>query len=306
MSAPAAWWQFARERFEPVSHLLMILLFFGGHVVFAAAEPTWAAAVAAAWGPGLGWLALGTLCFFFKLRLYDEIKDYELDRVINPGRPLVRGLLTHRDLFIGIALCIAVELATFGGQGGLATLPAIGFAVLYSLLMYKEFLISGWLRPRLTTYAVSHTVVCGFLSVAMLTALSRRPVWALGVDAWLFAGANWCLFNVFELGRKTFASSEERPNVASYSRIFGRLGAVALVLAMATAAVAAIAATAAGSARGFLAVQLALVVILGVAGAAFALTDRLRLAKTYRAMSSVYIVLFYLGLVGTFLAHALA
>jgi 4-hydroxybenzoate polyprenyltransferase len=39
---------------------------------------------------------------------------------------------------------------------------------------------------------------------------------------------NWAFFNLFEFARKTFAASEERPTVPSYSNIFTPRGAWAL------------------------------------------------------------------------------
>ena len=107
-----AWWQFIRERFDPVSHLLMIGLFFVAHLVLARSvylEPLNRGSLFA--------LFVGTLAFFFKLRLYDEIKDFQVDKKFNPTRPLARGLLNHRDLYWAIALCIVIELVAFGLQG---------------------------------------------------------------------------------------------------------------------------------------------------------------------------------------------
>ncbi|HLD99381.1 MAG TPA: manganese transporter permease [Bdellovibrionota bacterium] len=286
-----AWWQFIRERFDPVSHLLMIGLFFVAHLVLARSvylEPLNRGSLFA--------LFVGTLAFFFKLRLYDEIKDFQVDKKFNPTRPLARGLLNHRDLYWAIALCIVIELVAFGLQG-MAALISISFAIGYSLLMYREFFIGRYLRPLLTTYAISHTVVSVFLSVALFSALTGDAAWALRKQLAYFALNSWCLFNVFEFGRKTFASREERDQVQSYSKIFGRFGAVFLVLTMAT-----------GSAWLLFAMELpgrnclrALLGLLGgllaLSGLAYAILDRKPFGGVYRGISSLYIVLVYLGLV---------
>jgi 4-hydroxybenzoate polyprenyltransferase len=47
-------------------------------------------------------------------------------------------------------------------------------------------------------------------------------------NAFIFLLMNWAFFNLFEFARKTFAPSEERPQVPSYSNIFGTRGAWAL------------------------------------------------------------------------------
>ncbi|OFZ82352.1 MAG: hypothetical protein A2603_03740 [Bdellovibrionales bacterium RIFOXYD1_FULL_55_31] len=102
---------------------------------------------------------------------------------------------------------------------------------------------------------------------------------------------------MFEFGRKTFASREERDLVQSYSKIFGRFGAVLLVLTMA-----------ASSAWLLFAIELpgrnCLAALLGVlggllalSGLAYAFLDRKPFGSLYRVISSFYIVLVYLGLV---------
>jgi 4-hydroxybenzoate polyprenyltransferase len=203
-------------------------------------------------------------------------------------------LVKHADLHLGIALCILAELALFGSQG-LAGMMAIAVAIAYSLLMYKEFFIREKIRPHLTTYAVSHTVVSGMLSLALISVMSREFPWALDQSAYLFALNSWCLFNIFEFGRKTFTTVEERPGVESYSKIFGRHGAVALVLSMAGAsALCLVRIETVPVVKPFI---LASCGILLLAGTAYARLDRAPYGKIYRAFSSVYIVLIYSGLV---------
>lgn len=287
------WWTFTRERFDPLSHLLMILVFVEAHRVLvregtALDVQNWALAL----------LFAGTTLFFFKLRLYDEIKDYELDCVINPTRPLARGLVTHRDLYFGIVFCILAELALFAVIGAGAAV-AVAVPILYSLLMYKEFFIRERIRPHLTTYAVSHTVVSGLFSLALIAALTGKPVWDLGRLGYLFALNSWCLFNVFEFGRKTFATDEEREGVASYSNIFGRYGAVALVLLQSGVSALCLVALNLGNSAGGVLLWLlgAANLVLLLTGGAYAILNRSRYGKLYRAYSSVYIIVIYLGFV---------
>ncbi|MFL5814817.1 MAG: manganese transporter permease [Bdellovibrionia bacterium] len=284
--SPRKWLQFTKERFDPASHLVMILLFVIAHRLLFPGHTTPLAVLA---------VFLGTVAFFFKLRLYDEIKDYELDLVINPTRPLARGLMTHSDLYKGIAFCIVLELALFGLQGP-AALAAIAIAITYSLLMYKEFFIRDLIRPHLTTYAVSHTVVSALLSLALISAFIHRYPWQLSREAQLFALNSWCLFNIFEFGRKTFTSSEERDGVESYSKIFGRSGAVGLVVSMALAsAYCLIRVRYSATLQTFIIVACA--ALIGV-GAIYAFMNRPPYGKVYRAFSSIYIVIIYLGIVG--------
>ncbi len=303
------WWTFVGERFHPASHFAMIVLYCAAHWTFQSASYAPPAndllpPLGRAGEPLLGGVVLfvGVTAFFMKLRFYDEIKDFELDSRLNPTRPLVRGLVDHTDLYRGIAVCIAVELLTFG-LAGWGPLVAMALAVAWSLLMYKEFFVPALIRPRLTTYAVSHTVVCTFLSLAVLCALAHAPPWDLARPQYLFCLGSWCVFNVFEFGRKTFVTGEEREHVDSYSKVFGRFGAVALVLVMGgiflgLAVILHLRLSFLGLSGGVLALLLAV-------GLLYSALDRAPYGAIYRAMSSAYIVLVYLGFV-VFYADALA
>lgn len=173
---------------------------------------------------------LGVILFFVKLRFYDEIKDYELDKVINPTRPLPRGLLSTDNVKGAIEKVILIELLLFYGVN-LPAFVAMSFTIAYSLLMYKEFFIGRYIRHHLTTYATSHTVVTLFLSISIFSAFSDRYFWNLDTEYYFFALTSWLIFNIFELGRKIYQPCEEREGVESYSGVWGRPGAVMLVLA---------------------------------------------------------------------------
>ncbi len=288
-----AWCQFTKERFEPWSHLVMILVFVGAHILVL--NP-----VRSIFASSLNeiFLVIGVVAFYFKLRLYDEVKDYELDVVINKSRPLPRGLLTHKDMYRGMFACIVIELICFSIMGLNSFVTAL-IAVIYSLVMYKEFFIPEKIRPHLTTYALIHTVVTTLLSFAIFSFLSQQSLFNLLTEPTLvsFALANWLLFNIFEFGRKTFATSEERENVDTYSSLFGRVGAVMLVVSQAAVAHY-LALTLSGVNQGFLLWGfLILLLTLGFISMNYILKNTPKAAKFFRMYSSVYIILFYLLLI---------
>ena len=287
-SALRPWWQFTKERFEPRSHAVMIAFFVIIHAV--AAGQILGARIT---GPRFVLAIVLAVLFFFKLRLYDEIKDYETDLEFNPGRPLARGLLSLGHVRIAIKVVIASEILVLIALGPVALLSGV-LAIAYSLLMYREFFIGQWLRPRLTSYAVSHTIVCSFLSAALLAALSESSPVAWEWSAWAFILANWFLFNIFEFGRKTFATVEERDRVSSYSKIFGAAGAVVLVMVQAVIASALYA-----YAFPYLPSRLVLLLsaaILLISGSLYVAHDNPVWAARYRAVSSVYILLAFLSI----------
>ena len=290
------WLQFTKERFEPVSHFTMLSVSFWAHlIVFDVFRDPAVSGEEIPLASKL-FLMVATIIFYFKLRLYDEIKDYEVDLEFNPTRPLARGLLNHQDLYRGIAVCIALELIAFS-LCGIPALVAGAIAIVYSLIMYKEFFIPEIIRPHLTTYAMMHTVVTVFFSMALLSSFQGQFPWELPPEALYFSIANWGLFNIFEFGRKTFASSEEREGVESYSKVWTRVGAVVLVLGMACISTAFYSQINFKASVNFQYALIGFNVLMGAIGLAYLVTDGEPQAKIYRGMSSGYIVLVMVGLI---------
>jgi len=295
-SLAGRWWVFIRQRFEPVSHLAMIVALFLAH--YGAFAAGWVGKVHSVPLPLLFLAGLSTLAFFFKLRLYDELKDQEEDARVYPDRPLVIGILQPRQMKAGIAVCFAVELTAMGviGAGALA---GMAIAIAYSMLMYREFFLRGFLRARLTTYAVMHTVVTVLLTLTLFAAFTGQDPWELDGRAWRFALGSWCLFNLFEFGRKTFTTEEERNEVNSYSKVWTRWGAVALAWIMAGAAVWLMFGERLAHSRlllGWTAVSGAL--LFGV-GLTYGLLNRPPFGQVYRGVTSGFLVLLYLGIAVT-------
>jgi hypothetical protein len=290
------WTEFMQERFEPVSHLLMILFFVGGHYLMADAsrfiilEPTQVFLV-----------TIGVGVFFFKLRCYDELKDYDTDVEINPDRPLPRGLLRHNEVKRRIERCILVEVIIFTSCGSSAGFWAIAIAIGYSLLMYKEFFIPKLIGPHLTTYATSHTVVTFFVSVAIFSALSRYSPWQHHQDVYYFGLTSWLLFNIFELGRKTYQPSEEREGIDTYSSVWGKFGAFMLIFSQAALSsyfLLQISTIDLPLMKGWLIGSLSLLLLVGLA---YLFTKKPFTGKLYRNFSSFYIVLIYGGVIAHYL-----
>ncbi len=220
----AKWWIFVGERFPLGAHGPMVLLFALGNFSMAARL---AGVVFAPWAFAAS--VLLSLSFFFRLRCFDEIKDYAVDVAVNPTRPLARGLLQASQVKRMLAALILFELG-LAAWLGVRVLCVHGLAMIYSFLMYREFFIGRWLRPHLTTYALTHTLVSVLLglSVATQATLAGPLPWSKALLTFVFI--NWFMFNLFEFARKTFATSEERPAVESYSSLFGTYAAVALSL----------------------------------------------------------------------------
>lgn len=234
-------------------------------------------------------IALATLLFFFKLRLLDEVKDRESDILHHPERPLPRKLLSEGEVTQSAFIIMVVEIFLFSLYGFPAFLGAL-VVVGYSLVMYKEFFIKDWLRSHLTTYAVTHTFVVVFLSLAIFVALFGGSFRGIPKEIFYFCFASWFVFNIFEFGRKTFATSEEQVGVDSYSKIFGKFGAVLLVLAMAGLGNLLI-----GESTSLFVIKTLFMgsILLVIFGLLYVTSDNLNSAKIYRILTSVYIIFVY-------------
>lgn len=233
-------------------------------------------------------LAFAVFLLFFRLRLFDEIKDSETDAKHHPERPLPRGLLTKNEVLRAIYIIIPLEILLFGFYGLWALLSAL-VATSYSLVMYKEFFVKKWLRSHLTTYAVTHTFIVVFISITIFAALFNTFTKIL-LDLVSFSLTGWFLFNIFEFGRKTYALQEEKESVNSYSKIFGKFGAVLIVMLMAILSIVFIERVNVFANYRILFLWAGL---LGISGLLYIALDRTYFAKLYRASTSLYVIITY-------------
>lgn len=285
------WTVLVRERFAPQVYLPMILVFTATNALFLckAESKPWA------WARFAAVFAM-ILSFFLRMRVFDEIKDYETDLVINPHRPLARGVASFRQVKRGLFIFICFELI-IAWQLGFWPFMTHVLAIFYSLMMFEEFFLGDHLRPHLTTYALTHTFVSGLLGLSAAVAMTGMDLRNLHLYHLYFFLTNWAFFNLFEFARKTFAEEEERPNVESYSKIFGVWGAIMLSVSQA----------ALGNWWLWKALQNPMlfhlspriwwtVAVFGIyllCCLPFALNPKRPTAKTFRAASSFYLLLHY-------------
>lgn len=288
MKPLSKWLHFINERFNPLSYGVMLVVFVGAHY--------------SAYRQYVGHstnvlvivpLAITTTLFFFRLRLFDDIKDFESDQIQHPHRPLPRGLLQPSECLRVAFISIAIELVLFSLYGRWALLSAM-FATGYSLLMYKELFIRTWLRARLTTYAVTHTLIVVFISITLFTSLLNTPATQLPAHLLSFSFAGWFIFTIFEFGRKTFTSQEERSDIDSYSKIFSRFGAVTLVVVMAVIGTLLLSVGKSSATNTYYFLPTILLVATGLP---YAIFNTIKLGKIYRTTTVLFIILVYATMV---------
>ena len=149
-----------------------------------------------------GAILMNTL-IFIQLRLGDELKDFEKDKIVNPGRPLPRGLLTTQDLAsVMNKILIFVVMAGIGlglmksASGGIL----LSMASFFAWLMYKEFFIGEKLNQEPIVYAFTHQVIVFFIYGWLAVTTDPTLIHDRAFQGWLLAnfGASFC----FEICRK--------------------------------------------------------------------------------------------------------
>ena len=155
-----AWLTFLKERIPAFSYLLLATGLAASGVAINKLSPS------AVPGSSVPWIviaipAVGAFLFFAVLRIMDEYKDYDKDRIAHPQRPLPRGVLAPAQVARAVnGLVILMLIYAFAV--GLANRPA-GLSYLlvtgYLWLMYREFYAGAWLSDRPILYAASHQVI---------------------------------------------------------------------------------------------------------------------------------------------------
>jgi 4-hydroxybenzoate polyprenyltransferase len=181
---------------------------------------------------------------------------------------------------------------------GTRALVAWAAVLVWTLLMYREFFVGAWLRPRMELYAVTHTFVVtglGLLAAVTVGGATTQPFEMLLAPA----AANWAVFNVFEFARKTLAPEEERPGVETYSSRHGPRGALLLTAGNVLVACAALAFGGVLPRTGLCAAAAAaLLPLFGTVP--FALRPEAATARWFRGCHGAFLVAFYAAvLVGT-------
>jgi 4-hydroxybenzoate polyprenyltransferase len=210
-------WAYLCQRFPPVNMALFAVLFL---TVWSVGQTVTAGGRAAGWAEGIG--IATTVSFFFRLRVFDEIKDFALDAQNHPQRILQQGRVTLPQLRT-LAWAGAVLELGWSASRGKAALLGWGLVLAYSLGMRYEFFVPAWLRARLLLYALTHMLIMP-LVIAWLWG-AYAPYYSAKLLALMLLSLLGGF--AFELARKTHAPAAERPAVDSYSQLLGLGGAVA-------------------------------------------------------------------------------
>jgi 4-hydroxybenzoate polyprenyltransferase len=168
------------------------------------------------------------LLFLFRLRIFDEFKDYYHDKKYYPLRPIPRGLLSFRELRILILATILFEfIVSF--TNGLISLTFYLFAFFYSLLLLKEFFVKNWLRNHFATYISVHELLALFLFYYLFSLNVKTFGQIFETKLFLFSVLLVILFFSLEVARKIRPKNLEISSKDTYSAQYGIKGAIKLL-----------------------------------------------------------------------------
>jgi 4-hydroxybenzoate polyprenyltransferase len=300
------WIVYQRERFPFAAHAPLVAAFSLSAVGFSALLRT-RGDIALMAAPGYEVLpswrsvlvaSVTSLLFFLQLRIADEHKDRDEDARHRPYRPVPRGLVTLGELtWIGIgSAAIQLALALW------LSLPLIWLLLItwiYFALMTREFFAREWLKARPVAYLFSHMLIMPLIDF-YATACDWWPAGHRRPPDGLFWFVIVSFFNglAIEIGRKIRAPEDEEPGVETYSKLWGRPGAIGAWLAaiVATAASAVFASRLIRSEAivGSLLFVLLLACVFTAAG--FLRTPRTSSGKRIELMAGIWTLGMYLSL----------
>ena len=174
--------------------------------------------------------ALTVFVFLLFLRVADDFKDLETDRILFPERPLPSGRVNKKDLIILVSV-LAVPL-------GILNLMLIKNYVFFTILVAYGALMSVWffkkyrMQKSLILAVATHNPVQVVLCYYVISsACLQYSIPFFTVNNLLIAFTLYFPGLIWEISRKTKAPQDETDYV-TYSKLFGHKKPVYLILAV--------------------------------------------------------------------------
>lgn len=212
---------YGKERFPAVNMALFAILFT---TVMCIATYTMDKPLQFGVNELLGCLAV--ISFFFRLRVFDEIKDYDIDMINHPHRVLQTGRITIKDLW-AVSIAFGVIEIGWSLMNGIETLVAWTCALVFAVLMRYEFFVGKFLKKYLFIYAVSHMMI---MPLVIYWVWSAYTDVSFNYNLLLLSSLSVVSGFAFEMARKIKLQGDERNSVDSYSKVVGYANAIFLVL----------------------------------------------------------------------------
>ena len=174
--------------------------------------------------------AYTVFAFLLWLRIADDLKDFDVDKVLFPDRPLARGSVYKKDVII---LCAVVELIAV-----VANILFMNNLIFFCVLYFYGYLMSKWffqkakIQPSLPLALVTHNPVQMFVNLYIIsfTVIKYQlPAFTITTIMTL-----WTLYFpalIWEVSRKIKAPKDEN-DYTTYSKLFGYKKSTRFVMIM--------------------------------------------------------------------------
>ncbi len=182
---------YSQERFPIIPAMLFGFLFAHLGIIYIQQDPSWKLIIP---------LTLTIFLFLLRVRLADEIKDFNFDSTNYSHRPVQRGLLSIKEIKQLLFLVVLLEI---GIQFYLGITALIIYAGLFSyhLLMYHNFFLPKLEKKQFFLYILLHQLVFLFYAYYVLMVAQQNIHFPETKDIGIFL-ALFLPAYVYEIGRK--------------------------------------------------------------------------------------------------------
>jgi len=242
---------------------------------------------------------LPTYPYFFLLRVSDEYKDRKDDAVHRQYLPVVRGLISLKELrntsivLFGIAALLNIIYVP-------QLLPLLGLALAFLLVMRYEFFMGSWLKRHPLWYMISHMVIIPLADVYASSYDWKLDITPAPVGLIFFFGVSYLNGMVLEVGRKIRTPDKEEPGVDSYTKVWGLKSAPVtwLTILLLNFSLALFAAFYANAHPAVYVVLMSMFVIAAIPAMLFLRKPNTKLSKAIEVVSLLWALTMYLALGG--------
>lgn len=166
--------------------------------------------------------------FLFMLRIADDFKDYDTDRVLFPKRPLPSGRVTKKDLAIFLSILIVVTaVLNFVFMNNILFFL---FLFAYGILMSLWFFQKSKIQKNLFLALITHNPIMMVMNVYIISfACIKYDLPYFSLTNVLVAFTLYFPALIWEVARKIKAPQDETEYM-TYSKMFGYKKATRFVL----------------------------------------------------------------------------
>ncbi len=163
--------------------------------------------------------AYTVFAFLLWLRIADDLKDFETDKILFPDRPLARGAVYKKDVMI---LCVFFEIIAVV-LNVLFMNNLVFFCILYAYgyLMSKWFFQRAKIQPSLPLALVTHNPVQMFVNLYIISfTVIKYDLPAFTITTCMTLWTLYFPALIWEVSRKIKAPKDEN-DYTTYSKLFG-------------------------------------------------------------------------------------